>query len=491
MTFKAIPADKHIFRKRFILGAFTAITLSACTTILGTDFDKQLGKENAQLVEAQMGLYKPEKMQAYVNQVGQRLVKELDNNEFRFEFHIIDDATPNAFALPGGYIYVSRGLLALLVTEDELACVLAHEISHVTQRHSVKQMSSSILPAIVEIPGNVVGLFSDRLGNLINAPISTGNALILSGYSRSHETEADTLGVKLAAKAGYQPQSMSNILTRLNAAVEYTEQKKQEKSYFASHPYTPDRVENIEVVSQGLQPQKREGIDPNFPQVLDGLVYGDNPAHGLFKEQLFLHPTMDFALEFPSQWALYNQAQAVVATRESEQAFFALTGVNNKDNALTNAKNFTAQLKKQLGKEAPDYQTIKLDWGGEAYFSSFIDKQSSPVVAVQFMWVDLNNITFQISSVAPKQYAKTLKEKALSIRPITEKEKAAIDEQVLQVVKVQAGQDVKLLSEQQGSVVELKYTELINDIDQQGKIDKTQRVKIITEQPFIKGLSAY
>lgn len=476
-------------QRRFFLCAFSALTLSGCTSLVSTNFDKQLGKENAQVVASQMGLYQADKMQSYVNQVGQRLVKELDNNEFTFQFHILDDATPNAFALPGGYIYISRGLLALLVTEDELACVLAHEISHVTQRHSVKQMNSSILPAIIELPGNVVGLFSQRLGNVINAPISTGNALILSGYSRSHETEADTLGVKLAAKAGYQPQSMSFILTRLNAAVEFTEQKKQQKSYFASHPYTPDRVNNINNLTKNLHPQFRDRVDINFPQILDGLVYGDNPANGIFKENLFLHPTMDFALSFPKQWQLYNQPQAVAAINEKEQAMFVLTGVDNKDNALTNANAFQASLHKQLGDKAPSYETIPLSWGGTAYYVSIQDKRQKPVATVQLMWVDLEDLTLQISAVSPAQYVDSLKEHALSFRPINQQEKQSINEQVLHIVKAQAGQDVKLLSEQQGSSVKLEYTELINDINEQGRIEKAQRIKIITEQPFVEGLS--
>ena len=473
------------FKKKMLFPLVVAVSISACTTILSTNYDKEKGAESAKLIAVQMGLYEPEVMQQYVDDIGQRLVKELDNNTFDFQFSIVDDPIPNAFALPGGYIYVSRGLLALLVTEDELACVLAHEIIHVTERHSIQQMSSSILPTIIEIPGNIIGLFSYQIGNLINTPISAGNELLLSRYSRGHETEADTLGVALAAKAGYDPTSMSKILTRLNDAVELSMKQKQEKSYFDTHPYTPDRVKNVNKISTGLVTKPRDDIDPSFPKKLDGLVYGKNPANGVFQNNIFLHPTMNFTIDFPTQWALYNQPQAVIATREKEQAFIALTGVDNDDNALSNAKAFEKKIKKESGKDIR-YKEIDFDWGAKGYFASFHEKGQ----IIQFLWIDLNKITFQISSMAPNTFEANLLKSIMSFKPITEAQKETIKEQTLHVVMANKNEKITDLSTRQKNVSDIKYVTLINDVELEEALEKDQAIKIITEQRFIDGLLA-
>jgi predicted Zn-dependent protease len=217
------------------------------------ELDKKLGAENAKLVEVQIGLVNDKELTGYVQSVGNRLIAELDNNPFEFQFHIADDPIPNAFALPGGYVYVTRGILSLITTEDELACVMGHEIIHVIRRHSVRQMRSSILPHMLELPGAIVGTVVDEdLGNLLNTPITTSNRLLLSSYSRKHETESDTRGIELASKAGYDPNAMATILERLSLAVEVITNEKEKKSYFDDHPFTPDRVNKINKTSSKL-----------------------------------------------------------------------------------------------------------------------------------------------------------------------------------------------------------------------------------------------
>ncbi|TEW55556.1 peptidase [Psychromonas sp. RZ22] len=483
LPFNLQKKQYSFFKKKLLLPIFVVLSVSACTAILSTDYDKTVGAKAAKQVSAQMGLYQPLEMQQYVNNVGQRLVKELDNNQFTFQFKIVDDATPNAFALPGGYIYISRGLLALLMNEDELACVLAHEITHVTQRHSVQQMSSNIVPSIIKIPGNIVGLFSDQLGNLINTPINAGNNLFLSRYSRGHETEADTLGITLAAKAGYKPTSMSHILTRLNDTIEFTSQETQEKSYFDSHPYTPDRVKNVQQVSKSLTTVERAPIDLSFPDKLDGLVFEENPANGIFQASLFLQPSMGFTMEFPAQWALYNQPQAVIAMREKEQAFIALSGTGNKYSALENVTKFQEAFKKEYDKELT-YKEINFEWGGKGYLITLQDKGQS----VLFLWLDFNKTTMQISSVAPHAFKKKLMASALSFKPITQQQIASINEKVLRVVKAKDHEDIKTLKQREHGIEELEYTILINDLNKDQPLKKDQKVKIIKEQPFTDDL---
>ena len=159
------------------------------------EFDKQLGAKNAEQVEQQMELSSDQQKIAYIKKVGQRLVAQLDNPLFEYKFHLVEEPSPNAFALPGGYIYITTGLIPVLNTEDELACIMGHEIIHSNNRHSVKQLKKSIVPKLLEVPGNLIGLIDENLGSFLNLGIETSNSLLLASYGRKFETEADQVGV--------------------------------------------------------------------------------------------------------------------------------------------------------------------------------------------------------------------------------------------------------------------------------------------------------
>jgi len=141
--------------KRFCLILFAASITGSCFA-QGISYDKKLGAENAILVEQEMGIYHHDSLSRLVNAVGQKLVSRLKNNPFEFKFFLVDSPEPNAFALPGGYIYVTRGILPLIQTEDELAGIMAHEIIHVTERHSVKQMRKGVIGGVLQLPGTVI-----------------------------------------------------------------------------------------------------------------------------------------------------------------------------------------------------------------------------------------------------------------------------------------------------------------------------------------------
>ena len=469
--------------KPALLSLFVVFNLSACA-VYNTDIDRNIGAKNAKQVAQQMGLYQQDELTAYVKAVGQRLVDELENPEFNFQFEIVDDATPNAFALPGGYIYISRGLLALMISEDELANVLAHEIIHVTERHSVKQMRSGILPSLIELPGNLVGgIVNENLGNLINAPISAGNDLLLSGYGRGHETESDNKGIKLAAKAGYQPQQMTNILVRLNDAVELTTKQKAQKSYFDSHPYTPDRVANINEKVATITVSEKPAISKDFNVQLDGLLYGENPAKGLFVKQQFLHPDMGFVINFPAQWTVQNQPQAVLGFDEKQQAFMALTTVTNKKNALENAQAFQAHVKKEFDQQL-DYETLTLDWGGTAYRMSFEDKRQKKETNIVLFWLDLNGLTYQVSSMAQVQFKAQVTAANLSLRPMLESEKHNIQKQVIHNVRAKQGDTLNTLTKREHNSVDISYIELINTLQSKQVLKANQSIKVVVKKTY-------
>jgi len=286
-------------------------------------YDKKIGAEAAKQVESTMGLYNDSSLNAYVNSVGQRLVDILQDPPVDFQFNVVDAAEPNAFALPGGYIYVTRGILNLVNDESELACVIGHEMIHVTKRHSVKQMKKGILPGLLRIPGALVGLANEKLGRIIDAPLALGSAIYLSNYSRGQEKEADKYGIKLASQAGYDPNNLAVILHSLSKEVERMTGEEEKRSYLASHPYTPKRESYLAKEIEKLEWIRKEAIADDKETLygkLDGMYFGHNPQQGIFQENIFKQPDMNFAITFPEKWETVNIPVAVGASQPDGEA---------------------------------------------------------------------------------------------------------------------------------------------------------------------------
>ena len=179
-------------------------------TLLSVEQENKIGAEEAKKVEAQMGLLDDAQFLPYLDALGQRLAKESPRQDVTHQFNVADMAEPNAFALPGGYVYVSRGLLALVNTEDELAGVVGHEIGHVAGRHTVQKISrQGPFAAVFGIASGLAGIVSPLAANIIGGVGDLTQGLLFSPYSRSQETEADRVGQEMAAKAGWDPAALS------------------------------------------------------------------------------------------------------------------------------------------------------------------------------------------------------------------------------------------------------------------------------------------
>ena len=275
------------------------------------ELDKQLGISSSKEIEEEMGIYLSP-TSAYVGEIGHRLLEKV-NHPFSFMFKIVDSPIPNAFALPGGYVYITRGLLALSNSEDELAGVLGHEISHVLERHSIQHIKKSILPALVQVPGKLLGKIDNGYGQLFNAPLSLSSDLYLASYSRGQEYEADDIGTKIAANSGYEPEALAVILSNLGMASEIYTGEKEKRSYFDDHPITSKRIDRIQKISSKITPQIRSKIansQSDYYAKIEGLLYGDNPDQGVFLENTFLHPVLNISIDFPSGWETINGIKA-------------------------------------------------------------------------------------------------------------------------------------------------------------------------------------
>ena len=287
-----------------------------------------LGRKYNQQIIKEIPPYANRELDAYIDQVGQRVARSSDRPQLHYHFTLLDSPEVNAFALPGGYIYLYRGLLAYLNSEAELAAVLGHEIGHVTARHSVRQQSATTVTglagAILQTTTGVRG--TNDLFNVL------GKAL-LSGYGRKQELEADRLGARYLARAGYNPQAMIDVISLLKNQELFEKQRAREEGrktqvyhgVFASHPRNDRRLQ--EVVGEARNLKVRGITRPeraDFLGELDGLAFGDSEAGGIVLKGRFLHKPLDFGLSFPDDWTIENQSNRLVALAPQQKAYLEL-----------------------------------------------------------------------------------------------------------------------------------------------------------------------
>lgn len=299
-------------------------------TSLTPEDEKKLGDQEAPKAEAEFGgPYDNAKVQAYVTRVGNRVkdASELGGQEFAFT--VLDTDVVNAFALPGGHVFVTRGLLALANDEAELAGVLGHEIGHVTARHTAQRYDRAQLgqlgAAVAQIGGLLLGGYlggeqGARLGAQAGGQAGgLAAGAYVQGYSREQEFQADQLGIRYLAEAGYDPDAMASFLQALQAEEAFRAKASGKPAsadpvggWLASHPRTPDRVARAAAEESRAAPGARETDPASYLAAIDGMVYGDNPDQGVVEGARFAHPGLRFAFEAPRGFKLQNTATAVI-----------------------------------------------------------------------------------------------------------------------------------------------------------------------------------
>ncbi|HHL52264.1 MAG TPA: hypothetical protein ENJ39_02725, partial [Flammeovirgaceae bacterium] len=441
--------------------------------------------QNAVLVEQQMGLYQNDSLTAYIKAVGERLVAGLEENPFTFRFFIADDEMPNAFALPGGYVYVTRGLLPLLNNENELATIMGHEIIHAYRRHAVKQMKKSILPSLLELSGNIIGAVAGApVGDLINTPIRAGNQLVLAGYSRKYETEADKLGVALAARAGYDPADMNEILTRLSAYIAALSGNEEKRNYFNDHPYTPDRVKRINKQIEKIDWQAGTMIHADLRLMLDNLLYGPDPAKGVFVNNVFIQPETELVVHFPDKWHTLHEEAVVGAAPADQQAAQLIT----LDTALAPAQS-AALFARQF---AQKYQTQPVKEGAKTiagrpgYFLQYKQNSSQGPVSLDLVWFMVNDRHYRLVSVSNTQHQSALETTLQSIHRLTKEEKPLVKQYRLRVVQLRQGEDLNGLSVRSGNILPMKLTLLLNGLTLTSQLQAGKPIKVVVEEKYFK-----
>ncbi len=298
----------------------------AATSISASD-KAQGAKAHPELLSQYGGAYAAPQAD-YVRRVGQRIAVQsgLSNAQGDFTVTLLNSPVDNAFAIPGGYVYVTRNLLALMNDEAELASVMGHEVGHVAARHAKsrndRQMGAGLLAGII---GAVAG--NSTLGSLIGKGAGLGAQLYTLGYSRSQETEADTLGIRYLARAGYDPMAAPDILATLAAQnaldARIGGRTSNSPTLLSTHPDPAGRVVRATTVARETGYTRGVRNRDSFLNAIDGMIYGDDPSQGIVDGQDFRHPTLKLAFTAPAGFSMTNSTDAVVISGEGGQASFS------------------------------------------------------------------------------------------------------------------------------------------------------------------------
>ena len=298
----------------------------------------QMGREADPQITASLGLVDDPALQAYVSDLGLRLAAVSERPNLPWSFKVVDDPIVNAFALPGGFIYVTRGILVQFDSEAELAGVLGHEIGHVTARHSASQMSRQQLQQL----GLGVGMIFSETVRDYGGLAAAGFQLMNLSYSRGDETQSDELGLRYISRLEYDPEAMIGVFEMLADVGGGGEGRIPE--WQLTHPYPENREANIrqEIAETGIATGGRVGRDTYLDRI-DGLAYGEDPRQGFFRDTRFLHPDLAFELTFPAGWNTVNQRTLVAAVAPGETAVVVLEVVPEAGAPETELREFLSQ----------------------------------------------------------------------------------------------------------------------------------------------------
>lgn len=422
--------------------------------------DEKVGRDAAVQVRAEMGIIDTPDLASYVDQIGRRLLRHAPRRGFDYEFLIVDQDAPNAFALPGGHIFISRGLLTVANTEDELANVIGHEIIHVLARHSAARQA-----AARALPG----------------PFQFYSMRTLAAYSRDQERESDRLGQGLSALSGYDPEGMATFMRDLDYLERLQFGYSRLPGFFDTHPVSSERVTTAAARSRTIQWSRVEPIAGDrsaYLRRVEGLTVGPSASQGVIQGSRFLHPDMGFSMRFPDGWDVINTPQAVgaISPRRDAQTFLQHQGLG-RDPQLS-AEEFLAQAGRQL--KISEVAPIKI--GGLDAFRA-VGRASG--VHVILTWIAFDSSIYRVTAASPtKSYDAAFMNTARSFRALTPEQRASIQELRLRIAIAREGESLGQLSSRTGNRWNVQQTAIMNDLFATTPLSQGQLVKVALAEAY-------
>lgn len=304
--------------------ATNPVTGKPNVVLMSESQEVDLGKKTHADVLKQYAVYDNPEIQALVEQLGRDLAASSHRSHLDFTFTVLDSPQVNAFATPGGYIYITRGIMAYMNNEEQLAGVLGHEIGHVTARHSVRQHSAQTASSLVSVIA-AIATGNNQVGQMTS---QFGQAFV-RGYGRNHELEADRLGAEYLAEIGYDPEMMLGVVGILKDQEEFEKKRakkegREPQAYhgvFSTHPRNDQRLQEVVRAAEKFKnPNARRSDPETFLRLMDGVTFGNSEDQGILMNNNFYHKSLDLAMDFPKDWKVDNQPTQLVALNKAQNA---------------------------------------------------------------------------------------------------------------------------------------------------------------------------
>ena len=409
-------------------------------------------------------------VQGYLQALGTKLARYAPGQAFQYQFQVVDQWSPNAFALPGGHIFVSRGLLVLTNSEDELACVLGHEIIHAAERHGASQQA-----------------YSQQL-----TPFSLGlpRQAMVAKFGRDQERSADTGGQRICSAAGYDPRAMSTFLQSLDLIDRLQMGVSRIPTFRDTHPATPERIDNAALFASTLPPPEpkdtvkaRESYLSHF----EGLLLGADPREGVIQGSLFLHPDLGFAVSFPPGWRIQNTPAAVVAISSRRDARFALEEAGPGTDPRAVAQPYIQKRLREV-RAVVDFQGPQTTRCCKVYVARGTVESKQGVIAGQLAWLALGGRVYRLTAAyvptASEKYADRARQMVRSFRALSDEERASIRVNRLHLERARAGETVAAFSARTGNVYDVHPTAIVNGLLPNATLQEGQLMKIGVQRSY-------
>lgn len=474
--------------------------LSGCTTNpatgesvftggMDTAQEISIGREqHPQIVRAFGGEYGSPELRRYVDSVGQLLARTVERRGFKYKFTVLNSGIVNAFALPGGYIYISRGLLTLAENEAELAGVLAHELGHINALHHGRRQGSETIAGLLiagaGIAASAAGVGSNQIGQLGSAVAQS----VLRGYSREHELESDRLALRYMSRAGYDPGAMVDFLKKMRAQsrleakrLGQSPDKVDATNYLATHPAPIERVRKASALASRYRVAKPMLARDIYLRKIDGIIYGDDPEQGLIQGRTFVHPKLRFQFRVPDRFQLFNSPTQVRAIGPDGAAIIFDSARKPSDGPVS----YYVTNVWGRGTRLSGLETIYIDGLESATATARVSTNRGPrdarLLAIRKNLQTIYRFAFLTKPGQAQQWSTPFRRTSHSFRILTEAEALAIRPLRVRTYRVQRGDTVSSLARRMADEdgYSLDRFLVINGLSKGARLRPGQTVKII------------
>ena len=439
-----------------------------------------MGQQSDSQVVQSIGLYADPALQSYVADLGKKLAATSERPNLPWTFRVVDDPAVNAFAIPGGFVYVTRGILTHMTNEAQLVTVMGHEIGHVTARHTAHELSRQQVAGLGLALGSIA---SSRVAQYAGVASQALGVLFLK-FSRDNENQADELGVRYSSRTNYDARQMDSVMAMLDRITAQSGSRLPE--WLATHPNPGNRIEHINaVLAQTRKDFTASTVNRQpYERRLDGMIFGMNPREGFFKGTEFYHPDLRFRMTFPGGWQVMNSKAAVAAQSPQQDAIIELT-LAQAANADQAARAFLSQQGVQAG--TPTRGSINGLSTSEAPFTA---TSQSGTLQGQAVFVEYGRNVYQLLAYGAQAGWATnrgLAQRAVaSFGPLSDPVILNMQPQRIDLITLDRRTTIAQLAQQRPvpAPVTMATLALINQVDETTPLEPGRVVKWVVGQPL-------